>query len=300
MWLGREGRLSQGRERARGVWSLNCFVKAPLPPPPARPQESFLGEGWRPHPHLPALVGGWEKRHAQGKKQLCHVVLHVGLVPPLPALLRPCQGTLSPCPLPAALGSPAQFWAQRADIQLYIPGPGPLAAIPLSKYHVEVQRKMTSAASQSHLLPFPGTHRVNECPHLRLSQWTRASWKVAQLLTQFAPNPITFNLPIRSWLAQGQTQLVCLLQPTLTQLPGGTVPSQTGAVASCPPHPSSLCSSPKGSWADGRVSIPRTKTLPPPLPEIALEQAGSQGGEEEVVRGRTWTRNSGPKELGQE
>lgn len=140
--------------RSYGVWSSNCLVKFPSHPLPPDPRSSSISHFCPLFPCslIPAPitllgklrysrdeVGGWREEEILpqcSKRRSLVLSPH----PQLCSIRKPTH-----IPLPSC--SPAQFWTQRADIPLYSPGPGPLATIALSKYHVEVQRGMTSAAS---------------------------------------------------------------------------------------------------------------------------------------------------------
>lgn len=77
-----KGVFPRGGKELKEV-ELQLFRKDSPPLLPSQaPEELPRGGLLGPHPPLPAPVGGWEQRHTQGKKQLCHVMLHVGLVPP--------------------------------------------------------------------------------------------------------------------------------------------------------------------------------------------------------------------------
>lgn len=140
-------------------------------------------------------------------------------------------------------------------------------------------------------------------PSQGLSQWSRASWNVyKEWPTPHSAYPKLHDLqPPHSQLAGPaiDTSLFVCCSPLLLNCPEALCPARQGQWPAASLTLAALAAL-LGSSADGRVSIHRAKTLPPPLHEIILEQAGSQGGKEEVVRGRIWTRDSGPKELGQD
>lgn len=114
-----------------GVWSSNCFVKPHRHPP--SPQEKPL-QPLLPPPtplltHLPAshrMVHLME--YPTGEEAILpecseRMPLVLTFCPQLSAETPavPSLGTLTHIP-PPSLCSPARFWAQRADIQLYTPG----------------------------------------------------------------------------------------------------------------------------------------------------------------------------------